>query len=482
MKKRLLYIPFILLLSGQLSAGTFININSIDAKTDFPRIKAILSVVGIDNNGISGLDEENILVFEDGYRVNYVSIKNLPPAADPVHLVLAIDSSKSIKNDYLDKIKKDAENIAGAAGEDDNIAVLRFNDEVKLLNNFSSNRTVIKNSIMSVERHGSRTLLMDGIYDSIKLLSNINSSRKGVVVFTDGKDEGSVLSSNDIIKAAKEFGIPIYFITTPDCKELNFVNRISKLTDGRTVGGNKNSADIYRTILSRIKNIYEINYQSIAKADNSKHSLEVRLKYGNIKDQDTTEFITERNFFNINILKDSFILLILLILLCILFSFILILFIKRGVKSGSENSVKNNLKNNDKNIFDDEIYSRDIPIKYLQKNESFDENAPVEMPDIIYSQVWLHPKDPNGVCEKFQLVKNEVTLGSGRENPIQIIDDGVSKKHSRIRRINGGYYLYDLISDTGTYLNGKKILRPKLLHDWDEITIGRDTLIFRAIK
>ncbi|MCL1833529.1 MAG: VWA domain-containing protein [Leptospirales bacterium] len=490
MKKRLLYIPFILLLSGQLSAGTFININSVDAKTDFPKIKVTLSVVGIDNNDISGLDEENILVFEDGYRVNYVSIKNLPPAADPVHLVLAIDSSKSIKDDYLDKIKKDAENIAGAAGEDDNIAVLRFNDEVKLLNNFSSNRTVIKNSIMSVERHGSRTLLMDGIYDSIKLLSNINSSRKGVVVFTDGKDEGSVLSSNDIIKAAKEFGIPIYFITTPDCKELNFVNRISKLTDGRTVGGNKNSADIYKMILSRIKNIYEINYQSIAKADNSRHSLEVRLKYGNIKDQDTTEFTAERNFFNINILKDPHILLILLILLCILFFFLLILFIKRGAKSErkSESSVKNirnnfkNLKNNDNNIFDDEIYSRDVSIEYLRKSESFDENAPVEMPDILYSQVWLHPKDSNKACEKFRLIKNEITIGSGKENPIQIIDDGVSNKHSRIRRIKGGYYLYDLISDTGTYLNGKKILRPKLLHDWDEITIGRDTLIFRATK
>jgi hypothetical protein len=145
-------------------------------------------------------------------------------------------------------------------------------------------------------------------------------------------------------------------------------------------------------------------------------------------------------------------------------------------------NIRNNLKNNDNNIFYDETYSRDVSIEYLRKSESFDENAPVEMPDILYSQVWLHPKDSNKACEKFRLIRNEITIGSGKENPIQIIDDGVSNKHSRIRRINGGYYLYDLISDTGTYLNGKKILRPKLLHDWDEITIGRDTLIFRATK
>ncbi|MCL2156110.1 MAG: FHA domain-containing protein [Leptospirales bacterium] len=166
------------------------------------------------------------------------------------------------------------------------------------------------------------------------------------------------------------------------------------------------------------------------------------------------------------------------------------LFIKRGSKSSSKSSVKKSdstfdheiYSRSDKNTFDPEIYSRSVSIEDLQKSERFDENAPMEMPDIIYSQVWLHPKGSHGVCEKFQLIKKEMTIGSTGENAIQIIDNDVSKKHSRIRRINGGFYLYDLISDTGTYLNGKKILRPKLLHDWDEITIGKTTLIFRAIK
>ena len=491
MKKLLLYITFILLLTGELSAGPFININSVDAKKDFPKIRVNFSVAGIDNSAISGLNEENILVLEDGYRVNYVNIKNLPASTDPVHLVLAIDSSKSIGKDYLEKIKKNAEQIVGAAGEDDNIAVLKFNDEVKLLNNFSSNRELIKNSIMSIERHGSKTLMLDGIYDSIKLLSNIKSSRKGILVFTDGKDEGSALSSDDIIKSAKEFGVPIYFITTPDSKNLNHANRIAKLTDGVCISLNKNVADIYGIILSRIKNIYEIYYQSIVKADNSKHALEVRLRYGDIKDSDTAEFIAARSFFRIDLNKDlHLIFLALLILLCVLLFFLLMLFIKRGSKSSSKSSVKKSdstfdheiYSRSDKNTFDPEIYSRSVSIEDLQKSERFDENAPMEMPDIIYSQVWLHPKGSHGVCEKFQLIKKEMTIGSTGENAIQIIDNDVSKKHSRIRRINGGFYLYDLISDTGTYLNGKKILRPKLLHDWDEITIGKTTLIFRAIK
>ena len=475
MKKILLNIAFILLLSVHLSAGQFININNVDAKKDFPKVKVTFSVAGIANKTASALNEENILVLEDGYRVNYVNIKELPAAGDPVHLVLAIDSSKSINNDHLEKIKKDAELILNAAAEDDNIAVLRFNDEVKLLNSFSSNRSVIKNSIMSINRHGSKTLMLDGIYDSIKLLAETKSSRKGVLVFTDGKDEGSALSSDDIIKAAKDFGIPVFFITTPNSKDLSFANRIAKLTDGASIGGNKNVADLYRTILSRNKNVYEIYYQSIIKPDNSKHTLEVRFKSGNIKDSDFAEFTAERGLFRMDILKDpQIIYLILLILLIILLFSILLLFFKRWGQSP--------IRKNARDEFDSEIYSHDISINNLQRSERFDEYELVEKPDILYSQVWLHPKDSHGISEKFQLLRSEITIGSSDENHIQVIDGGVSVKHSRIRKINGGYYLYDLISDTGTYLNGKKILRPKLLHDWDEITTGKTTLIFRAIK
>jgi len=48
--------------------------------------------------------------------------------------------------------------------------------------------------------------------------------------------------------------------------------------------------------------------------------------------------------------------------------------------------------------------------------------------------------------------------------------------------MQGGYYLFDLISDTGTFLNSKKILRPRLLHDWDEIRMGNTSFIFRGLK
>lgn len=476
MKKIIFKTLTLLTLSLPVSAGPFININSIDAKTDFPRIRLNLTVVNPDSRGITGLDEDNILVYEDGYRVNYVKVKDISSSTDSPYLVFAIDSSKSINKEYLEKIKRDAGEIVDSAGENDRIAVLRFNDKVKLLNNFSSNRMEITNSIKSVERHGSNTVMLDAIYDSVDFLSKIKSNRKGVVVFTDGKDEGSSLSPDDIIRFSKDAGVPVYFITSAACKNSGGLSRISKLTGGAVIScGEKSVASIYRVILSRIKNIYEIYYQSIVRRDNGKHVLEVRLKYGELKDRDTAVFISERDFFKIDFPDGKYIILSFLVLVLMgILLVLLVIFFKR--------SRGNYLRIKEERGFDPGIYTGEISVEDLQREESFDENAQRETPDVMYSQVWLQHKDDHGAGEKFQMIKSEVTIGSGEENLIQIEDSSISRKHSRIRRIEGGYYLYDLVSDRGTFLNGRKLLRPKLLHDWDEIRVGNTVLIFRAIK
>jgi len=477
MKNILLLIISVLLFSAPpLIAGPFININNIEAKTDFPRVKLNLSVVDPDSRGITGLDEENILVYEDGYRVNYVKVKDISSSTDSLYLVFAIDSSKSISKEFLEKIKKNAGDIADSARSTDRIAILRFNDKTKLLNNFSSNKMDLVNNIKSVERHGSNTIMYDAIYDSIDFLSKIKSSRKGVVVFTDGKDEGSSLSGDDVIKFAKEAGVPVYFITSSACKNSSPLSRVSKLTGGILIScGEKSVTGIYRIILSRIKNIYEIYYQSIVKRDNGRHVLEVRLKYGDLKDRDTAEFTAERDFFKIDFPDGTYIILsILVILLMVILFGLLVVFFKR--------SRDKYIKVREEKEFDPGIYSGEVSVEDLQREEPFDETAPMEIPDVMYSQVWLHQKDDHGAGEKFQMIKSEITIGSGEDNSIQIEDSSVSEKHSRIRRIEGGYYLYDLVSDGGTFLNGRKLLRPKLLHDWDEITIGKTVLIFRAIR
>lgn len=460
-------------------AGPFINITDIDAEEDFPRVKLKVSAVDSSYRGLSGLDENNIQVYENGFRVNYVRVKDVTSDSDDLYLVFSIDSSKSISAGFLANIKKNAKAILEAASPGDRIAVFRFNDRAKLLNNFTSNRDEILKSILSVERHGTKTLLYDSLYDALELLGRAESGRrKGIIIFTDGKDEGSALKADDVIKIAREKDVPLCFISMRNAPEAHILARMARLTGGSlTYSDKKDIAGIYRVILSRIKSVYEVDYVSMAKRDGARNNLEIRLNYGDLKDRDISEFSVERNLLKMEF-PDYFnmLLALMVIFLLVLLIVLLLLFLGRGrarVDKARNEKVFEPLFNE---------YCRERDYTPLDEKDIFYDEGEKETPDVMYSEVWLLRKDGNSTGVKIPLLKSEATLGTGNENTIQVNDEWMSGKHARIRRIEGGYYLYDLVSDSGTFLNGKKLLRPRLLHDWDEIKTGKTTFIFRGIR
>ncbi len=458
------------------TAGPFISITGIDSDSEFPGIRVFVSVVNPDHKGIPGIDEENIQVFEDGYMVNYVKVREVSNPSDYLHLVIVIDSSKSISEKFLAKIKSNAGDFINSAGSTDRIAVVRFNDSVRLLNNFTSSRLELQASIKGVDRHGKNTRLYDAVYDSIELLDKVKGGRKGVIVFTDGKDEGSNLTADDVIAFSKDRGIPVYFISN-NSKTSVHLGRIAKLTGGRHFCvSEKEIAGTYQAVISRIKSIYEIKYQSILKRDDAKHQLEVRLRYGELKDRDTAEFTVDKDWFRLDFPDGFYIIASALVIAIITVLFILVVYFFRKSRERLR-------RKNDDDGFNPAYYSSS-PVKAgdLVAEEKFSDEEPNEVPDVLYSQVWLHQKDGREAGKKIPLVKSEVTIGTSEENVVVVEDRHASEKHSRIRRMEGGYYLFDLISDSGTFLNGKKILRPRLLHDWDEIRTGNTSFIFRGIR
>ncbi len=70
-----------------------------------------------------------------------------------------------------------------------------------------------------------------------------------------------------------------------------------------------------------------------------------------------------------------------------------------------------------------------------------------------------------------------MNLGRASENPIQICDDFVSARHARIELKENSFWLKDLRSRNGTFLNGSRI-QEALLKDGDRIRIGHSTFQF----
>lgn len=74
----------------------------------------------------------------------------------------------------------------------------------------------------------------------------------------------------------------------------------------------------------------------------------------------------------------------------------------------------------------------------------------------------------------------------GQSNDIVLDDPAVSRQHAKIRLEEGTrkkepqFYLYDLASANGTFVNGRKIQR-QWLKDGDQIRIGETTLVFKTV-
>jgi pSer/pThr/pTyr-binding forkhead associated (FHA) protein len=75
-------------------------------------------------------------------------------------------------------------------------------------------------------------------------------------------------------------------------------------------------------------------------------------------------------------------------------------------------------------------------------------------------------------------IDGELTLGRHSDNDILIKDPFVSKKHFQIVEDEGDYYLEDLNSANGTFLNGERIEDVAKLSNGDIIKVGNIEFLF----
>jgi hypothetical protein len=72
----------------------------------------------------------------------------------------------------------------------------------------------------------------------------------------------------------------------------------------------------------------------------------------------------------------------------------------------------------------------------------------------------------------FTVERSSATLGRGQENTIRLDDLSVSRRHARIAYRQGGYWLSDLGSMGGTWVNGTRLSAPRRVAASEVIDIG----------
>ena len=93
---------------------------------------------------------------------------------------------------------------------------------------------------------------------------------------------------------------------------------------------------------------------------------------------------------------------------------------------------------------------------------------------------WLAMIEGNHKGEAFYLYEGRNKIGSSSQCDITILDEGVQNQHMSIRLSSGKWTLTDLDTDSGTFLNGKRVNRNEL-KDGDKIKIGKALLQIKML-
>ncbi len=172
----------------------------------------VLNVTVVDEDGanMTSLTREDFTIYEDGVRQD---ISTFFPVEAPFKLVLLVDTSISTRNN-LELIKDAARNFTKELRPDDQISVTETHFFPREVQGFTNNRKLLRKAIKQLATYpygGSR--VYDGVAMALRSLQPTRGGRKAIVVLSDGMENSSRVSFEELRRLLAEDDAVFYPIT-----------------------------------------------------------------------------------------------------------------------------------------------------------------------------------------------------------------------------------------------------------------------------
>jgi len=211
----------------EVDAGDVIRVNTT-------LVTLPVSVMDRDGRYVPNLQKEEFRIWEDGVEQDVAFFQSVDK---PFSVVLMLDTSPSTQF-RLEDIQDAAITFVNQLRSDDKVMVVSFNDDIKILSEFTTDRSRLQRAIRRANTDDGTRL-----YDALDMVINQQLSRvtgrKAIVLFTDGVDTTSRRSDyQSTIMDAQELDALIYTVqydTSADMNAVNFPTRIDIF--GQILGG-----------------------------------------------------------------------------------------------------------------------------------------------------------------------------------------------------------------------------------------------------
>jgi VWFA-related protein len=169
-----------------------------------------ISVTATDDTGhwIQDLRTQDLTVYEDGIQRQVLSVQH--DYDTPITIGFVVDTSGSM-NWKLAATEAALEHFVRTLNPRDQFFLIAFSDKAFLLQDFTSDPSNIIRAIGLLHAYGN-TALFDAVVQGLRKVEQGRWPKKALLVLTDGMDNSSSYTLNDVVQAARQAGVLIYTV------------------------------------------------------------------------------------------------------------------------------------------------------------------------------------------------------------------------------------------------------------------------------
>jgi Ca-activated chloride channel family protein len=245
-----------------------------------------VTVTDVSNRYVLGLEKSNFSIFEDGVKQK---ISQFAAEDAPLSVGLLVDTSGSM-GAKLGTSRQAAAEILNTMSAQDEAFLVEFSDSAQLAVPFTGRRAEIDDKLASAESAG-LTALLDAVELGFEQMKHAKNSRKALVLISDGGDNNSRYTSEQIQNLVRQADVQVYCMGVFEpfsslglgAAELSgprLLTEIAEQTGGRAYPARSFAAlpTIARKIAIELRNQYVLAYSpSKQQRDGKYRKVEVKL-------------------------------------------------------------------------------------------------------------------------------------------------------------------------------------------------------------
>ena len=235
------------------------------------------------NRLVTGLDKDNFEVYEGKERQQ---VRDFSSEDAPISLGVIFDMSGSMAS-KIERAREAVIDFFKTANPQDEFFLIAFADRPEEVSDFTQSVDDLQSKLVFTVPKG-RTALLDAIYLGISKMRQAKYPKKALLIISDGGDNHSRYTENEIKSLVKEADVMIYsigiydhfFATEEERLGPQLLSDISELSGGRafTIDNPNDLTDVATKIGIELRNQYVLGYRPKNPGHDGKwHKIRVKL-------------------------------------------------------------------------------------------------------------------------------------------------------------------------------------------------------------